>query len=67
MRLRVVDQQTLLEVLAGIGEVQAEQLGVAAGPVELERRGQPDQIAAEGDREVTQHRVPAQRGVVRAT
>jgi hypothetical protein len=28
----VVDEQALLQVLAGVGEAQAEQLGVAAGP-----------------------------------
>ena len=34
VRLGVVDQQPRLEVLAVVGEVQAEQFGVAAGGVE---------------------------------
>ncbi len=66
VRLRVVDQQPRLEVLAVVGEVQAEQLGVPAGRAEPRPRGQPHQIAAEGDRDVPQHRILAQRGVVAA-
>ncbi len=37
VRLRVVDQQPRFEVLAVVGEVQAEQLGVAAGRAEPRR------------------------------
>ena len=66
VRLGVVDEQPLFEVLAGVGEVQAEQLGVAAGRVEPRPRRQPHQVAAERDRDVAQHRVPAERRVVGA-
>ena len=44
VRLGMVDQQPRLEVLAVVGEVQAEQLGVAAGP----RRSGPAPSAARG-------------------
>ena len=62
----MVDQQTRLEVLAVVGEVQAEQFGVAAGRAEAGPRSQPHQIATERDRDVAQHGVLAQRGVMRA-
>ena len=61
----MVDQQPRLEVLAVVGEVEAEQLGVAAGGVEPGTRGESHHVAAEGDRDVPQHRVLAQHGVVR--
>ena len=66
VRLRVIDQQTRLEVLAVVGEVQAEQLGVAARRTEPGPRRQPHHIAAEGDGHVAQHRVLAKRGVMAA-
>ena len=49
MRDRVVDEEPVLEVLAGVGEVQPEQLGVAAGSGVGHLRIHPDQVAAEGD------------------
>ena len=66
VRLGMVDQQPRLEVLAVVGEVQAEQLGVAAGGAEPRARRQPHHVAAEGDRDMAQHRVLAERGVMRA-
>ena len=66
VRLGVVDQQPRLEVLAVVGEVQAEQLGVAARAVEADPSREPHQVAAEGDRDVAQHGVLAQSGVVGA-
>ena len=38
VRLVVVDEQPVLDVLAGVGEVDAEQLGLAAGPGVLDVR-----------------------------
>ena len=52
-QLRVVDQQPRLEVLTVVGEVQAQQLRVAARRAELDPAGQPDEIAPEGDRDVS--------------
>lgn len=66
MWLGVVDEQPGLEVLTVVGEVEAEQFGVAAGCREPHASGEPGDVAAERDREVPQHRVLAQRGVVRA-
>jgi hypothetical protein len=34
----MIDQQALLQVLTGVGEVQAQQLGVAAGTVVVDDR-----------------------------
>ena len=48
VRHGVVDEQPVLEVLAGVGEVQAEQLDVAAGRGEPRLGRQPDEVAAEG-------------------
>ena len=45
-------QQPVLQVLAVVGEVDAEQLGVAAGAGVLHVADQPDQVAAEGDHDV---------------
>jgi hypothetical protein len=53
-------------VLAVVGEVQAEQLGVAAWRTELGPRREPHQVTAEGHRHVPQHRILAQRGVMGA-
>ena len=62
----MVDQQPRLEVLAVVGEIQAEQLGVAAGRVEAHRGRHSRHFAAERDRDMTQDRVLAQPSVVRA-
>jgi hypothetical protein len=48
----VVDEQPGFQVLARVGESDAVQLGVAAGARVADRRRQPDQRAAERDREV---------------
>ena len=64
VRLGVVDKQTRLEVLAVVGEVQTEQLGIPTGGVEPGAGGQPHQVTAEGDRDMPQHRVLAQSGVM---
>ena len=66
VRLRVVDQQPRLEVLAVVGEVGAEQLGVAAGTGEPHRRRGAHDVAAEGDVDVPEHRVLAEPGVMGA-
>ena len=55
----VVDEQPVLEVLAGVGEVQAEQLGVAARGRRTSTVGDADQVAAEGDDDVPERRVAA--------
>ena len=60
----MVDEQTLLEVLAGVGEVQAPQFDVAAGRVVVHQRREPDQVAAEADREMPDDRVTADTDVV---
>jgi hypothetical protein len=60
----VVDEQPMLQVLAGVGEADAVQLGVAARAGVMDRRGEPDQRAAEGDREVREARVPANGGLM---
>ena len=64
VRRVVVDEQPVLQVLPGVGEVDAVQLGVAAGARVPDGRREPDQVAAEGHREVPQVRVPAERGDV---
>src|SRR5262245_24005154 len=49
VRLRVVDEEPVLEVLAFIGEVDAEQLRITARPVVSHLREEAYQLAAEGD------------------
>ena len=44
----VVDEQPVLEVLAGIGEVDAVQVDVAAGPPVVGRGAGADDVAAQG-------------------
>ena len=66
VRHRVVDQQPLLDVLAGVGEPEAEQLDVAAGSAVGHRRAGPDEVAAEGDGDGAQARVAADRDVLGA-
>lgn len=62
----VVDEQTRLEVLAVVGEVQPEQLGVSAGRTEPHATGQPHHVTAEGDSGVAQHGILTQRCVMAA-
>ena len=62
----VVDQQPRLEVLAVVGEVQAQQFGVPAGPGEPHVGRHPHHLAAQRDSDMPQHRVLAEPGVVRA-
>ena len=50
VRHRVVDEQALLQVLAGVGVAEAHQLRVAARPAERDRRADPHQVAAERHR-----------------
>lgn len=54
----------MLQVLAGVGEVQAVQLGVGARGGVGDRGRQPYQVAAEGRHERAEHRVAAEPGVV---
>ena len=53
----MVDEEAVLDVLAGVGEVEAEHLDLAAGAVV--RRGDvvADHAAAEGDRDVLERGV----------
>ncbi len=60
----MIDEQTLFEVLSGVGEVQAEEFGVAAGAVVLGGRREAHQVAAEPDGEVPQHGVASESGMV---
>ncbi len=60
----VVDQEAVLLVLALVGEVQAEQLGLAAGAGVLHARVQPDDVAAEGDDDRLEGGVAADERVV---
>jgi hypothetical protein len=55
----VVDQLAVLEVLAGVGEVQAPQLGVAAAARVLDAGELADQAAAERHLHVAEPGVPA--------
>jgi|GEM_PF-6729907 len=64
VRHSVIDEQPVLEMLAGIGEVQPGQLGVAAGTVVDHGADHADQITAEGQRGVLERRVPAHPDVV---
>ena len=60
----MVDQQPRLEVLTVVGEVQSEQFAYPTRGVEPGSRGQAHNVAAEGDRDVPQHRILAERGVM---
>ena len=62
----VVDEEAVLEVLAGVGEVQTEQLGLAAGTGVVHVGAGPHDRAAEGDRDVAVARVAAHHGLVGA-
>ena len=59
MRHGVVDEQPVLEVLAGVGEVEAEHLDVAAGRGEPRLRGDPHDVAAEGHDDALERGVAA--------
>src|SRR5450756_2946917 len=62
---RQVDERPVLEVLSGVGEVQAEQVRGPARAGVSDGLDQPDRLTAEGDREGAQPSVPAdERGDV---
>lgn len=64
MRGVVVDQEAVLLVLALVGEVEAEQLGLATGARVPHARVQPYDIAAEGDDDRLERGVAADQRVV---
>ena len=66
MRLCVVHEQAVLEVLAGVGEVEAEHFDVAAGAGEARGRRDADQVAAEGDGDVLEVASRPTRRLLRA-
>ncbi len=61
----MVDEQPVLLVLAGVGEVQAEQRQVRALAAELGVRRDPHDVAAEGDHDVLDGGVAADHQAVR--
>ncbi len=64
-RRRVVDEQAVLDVLTGIGEVDAEHLDAAAGAEVVRRGAGAHDVAAERDRDVAELGVTADPGVLR--
>ena len=60
VRHRVVDQQAVLQVLAGVGEVEPVQLGLAAPAGVVDAGVLPDQVAAERHLDVGHLGVAAQ-------
>ena len=60
----VVHVDLLLEVLAGVGEVEAERLDVGALLGEVRRGVDPHDLAAERDDDVLEERVAAEAGEV---
>ena len=62
----MVDPEPVLLVLGLVGEVDAEELGRAAGAGVLHVADQPDEVAAEGDHDLLEGGVPADDGVVLA-
>ena len=62
LRLVVVDQQPVFEVLTVVREEQAEQLRVATGAGETGDRVDPHQVAAQGDDHRLEPRVAADAG-----
>ena len=66
MRLAVVDEQPLLQVLTSVGEAQCRELGVAARRAVGNGRADPHQVAAQRDRRGAQGGVAAEREVVGA-
>ena len=59
VRRVVVDEEPVLEVLAGVGEVEPEHLGRAARAGVLDRGVEPHDVAAEGDGDVPERGVAA--------
>ena len=66
VRHGVVDPEPVLLVLGLVGEVDAEEVGGAAGAGVLHVADQPDEVAAEGDHDLLERRVAADDGVVLA-
>ena len=64
LRHGVVDPEPVLLVLGLVGEVDAVEVGRAAGARVLHVADQPDEVAAEGDHDLLEGRVPADDGVV---
>ena len=64
LRHGVVDPEPVLLVLGLVGEVDAEELGRAAGAGVLHVADQPDEVAAEGDHDLLEGGVAADDGVV---
>ena len=64
VRRLVVDEEAVLLVLAGVGEVDAEALEGAARTRVARVGGDPHDLAAEGHRDVAQVGVAADEGVV---
>ncbi len=64
MRGVVVDQEAVLLVLALVGEVQTEELRLAAGGRVGDPGVQADDVAAEGDDDRLEGGVPADQRVV---
>ncbi|MNR57499.1 hypothetical protein D3C85_1782980 [compost metagenome] len=61
----VVNEQALLKVLAGIGEVEAEHFDLAAGSREAGGRRHADEVAPQADHDMLELRVAAQLGLLR--
>src|SRR6185369_5349541 len=61
VRLPVVDEEAVLQVLTGPGEEDTEQLGVTSGTVVCHRRIDPDGVSAQSCVDGPQGRVPADR------
>src|SRR5699024_9073005 len=64
VRSDVVDEQPVLLMLTGVGEVQAVHLHIAAGGGEDGVGGQPDHVSAQGHHYVPEHGVAAHGGAV---
>ena len=64
VRRRVVDEQAVLHVLAGVGEVDAEHLDAAAGTDVVGRGAGAHDVAAEGHGDVLECGVAADPGVL---
>ena len=60
----MVDPEPVLLVLGLVGEVDAVEVGRAAGAGVLHVADQPDEVAAEGDHDLLERRVAADDGVV---
>ena len=60
----MVNERTVLQVLACVGEVEAEEFGIGAFTGEADVGVQPDDLAAKGHRDVLVHGVLGNLGVV---